>query len=526
MTTFQIMKSRDVLIEIGQSSMKAHYRDVGMEIPLERTSQGQLSGACRENVSRSLRQLLGKKSGLGRPRAICAIGARGVLLRHLTLPPSSKEQFAQVLELQIEKEFPLPPDQLAWGYCRIGPEDASAAGAQGSQELMVVAVKREVVEDYAGLLSSCGLNPIFTLGLLAASSVCSQWPGPYAVLDVGRSHSELISLDSGVPLAIRSLPWGGENITRALEERLGIQREEAEKVKMQWGEGTAWIQGAGLDGDRLRAVESAMGEAVDGLAPFIPAAWSGRKIFLTGKSVGLPGFGARLAAGLGGRVECERIEVPPGEGRSAAMLALRGYGERNGHGPPLVIRVKSVRRTSRVPMGSSVWKWAALAAVLLLALASVRYLEVWVKKPGLVERLSALETARKNRPEIEAELDFLQYVATNQPPYLEALALVAGAAPRGTSIQSMTMSRRGELNLRGSMANSKQATDFRSKLIESGWFTAVVLEEQTPVSNEKVNVRISAHWKPGAPAQPSTAPAGAPSPPIPAAAESQAKASN
>lgn len=505
MTTFQIMKSSDVLIEIGQSSMKAHYRDTGLELPLERTSHGQLTVACLESVASHLNSLLHKKSGLGRPRAICAIGARGVLLRRVTLPPSSKEQFLQALELLLERELPLPPDQLAWGYCRIGGEDASAAG-QSAQELLVVAVKREVVEDYAGLLSSCGLNPLFTLGLLAAGSICSQWPGAYAVLDVGRNRSELMTLESGIPTAIRNIPWGGENITRALEESLGLNKEEAEALKVQWSEGVVSGPGTRLEGDRLRTAEAALGKAVDGLAACIPATWSGQKLYLTGKSVELPGFGERLAAGLGGTVDCERIEAPTGEGRSAVLLALRGFGERNGQGPPLVIRVKSASRPSRNLVGSTMWKWAALAAVLLLALLSLRYLEVWIKSPALIDRLAALETSKKNRPDIETELTFLQHLETNQPPYLDALSLVAGAAPRGVSIQSIVFTRRGELTLRSTMSNTKQATDFRSKLIESGWFTSVVLEEQTPVGNDKVTVRLSAHWKPGAPVPASATP--------------------
>jgi len=45
------------------------------------------------------------------------------------------------------------------------------------------------------------------------------------------------------------------------------------------------------------------------------------------------------------------------------------------------------------------------------------------------------------------------------------------------------------------MGNSQQATDFRKKLIESGMFSSVSVEEQNPDQNrQKIGVRITARW--------------------------------
>jgi hypothetical protein len=95
-------------------------------------------------------------------------------------------------------------------------------------------------------------------------------------------------------------------------------------------------------------------------------------------------------------------------------------------------------------------------------------------------------------------LGFLQYLDTNQPPYLNAIAILAGAAAPGTRLESISMNRRGELSLRAKMQNPQQATDFRSKLIESGFFSTVVLEEQTPSPDRQIVIRMSAQVKAGA----------------------------
>jgi hypothetical protein len=59
------------------------------------------------------------------------------------------------------------------------------------------------------------------------------------------------------------------------------------------------------------------------------------------------------------------------------------------------------------------------------------------------------------------------------------------------------MNSHGEVSLRGSFRDGQQVADFRSKLIASGCFTNVTVEDQTPTpDHQKVNVRMSAQEKP------------------------------
>ena len=134
--------------------------------------------------------------------------------------------------------------------------------------------------------------------------------------------------------------------------------------------------------------------------------------------------------------------------------------------------------------------------LLAVGALSLRYAEAIFYKPRLSKRLSEVKVEREKLPQIERELAFLQYLKANQPPYLDAISIIATAAP-GTRIQSLSMNRRGDLSLRGSMRDSQQVLDFRSKLIDSGFFATVTVEEQSPSPDgQSVAVRISAQWKP------------------------------
>ena len=473
-----------IYIEIGHSSMKVVDGDDGLELSLERLESGRLAPACAERLVASLRIFLKKHLWRSRLRAICAIGAQGVSLRRLGLPGNpSDDELERLLPLQIEREFPLSPEELAWGYCKLGKQ----AGENGT-EVLVAAVKKDIIEQYEEILNGCGVSATYILAATARGSLCSAI-GAFSVLDIGRSHSELISFRNSLPEAMRVFSWGGENITRAIEKNFGVAHAEAEKSKI------SSVPPESSNGAPPRNLQAVIDEELDQFARSLPLDSVGHRLYLTGGGARLSQAGSRLAAALGGRAQCERIETFNGEGRSAAIVALSRSG---GETPRsmLVLRPGLSRAQEKAPRPAAL-RWTILAAALLLGCLALRYTEPFLNKPRLIRQLADVKAYRETLPRIERELSFFEFIRTNQPAYLEPLFALANAAPSGTKIESISMNKRGDMALRASMKDPSQLMQLRSKLIESGLFTSVVVEEQTPSSDrQKLSVRMSAHFKP------------------------------
>ena len=172
MKAFPPMTPSALYLEFGLASLQALDGEDGFEIPIERQENGRLTAASREKLSASLLDFVQKRSGTTSRRAFCAIGARGVSLRRLTLPASSREELQGLLLLQIESEFPLSPDELAWGYRPLSRDLVARNGDATVQEVLVVAVKKEMLAEYAELLSGCRLEPVFTVSALDRSTLC------------------------------------------------------------------------------------------------------------------------------------------------------------------------------------------------------------------------------------------------------------------------------------------------------------------------------------------------------------------
>lgn len=423
MKEFPILNPPPVFIEIAQGSLVALRENGGLTLPLERAADGKLTAACRENIVAQLGTFLGRKSWQPRVRAVCGLGARGVALRQITLPAAAKEDFERVLRLQIESEFPLSPDELAWGWRDIS--DGSP-----KREILVTAVRKEIVEDYAALLTAAGAKPEFTLAALARHALCPPAAGAHAILAAGQNDAELACFENGRLTAVRVLSSGPE---AALES-------------------AAKISGA-------------------------------KTLFLCGVPVAANGH-------------CQRLDVSGGAGCSAATLGLKKLAAENG----ALLRLQTRPRPAKTGFQFS-WAgqrlWLTRAAVLLGVLMVLPFAEPLVLKPFLAKKLASFKAGKERFTSVvEPELRFLQAYKQNQPPYLDAVYVFSKAAPPGLRLDSISLGQHGEISLRASLQNAQQVMDFRTKLIASGFFESIVVEEQTPTPDrQKVNVRMTAQWK-------------------------------
>jgi hypothetical protein len=395
--------------EICATLFKVRIGDDELELPVQRNETGQITPSCRAVIIAAIGGFLHKHQVRPGTHAVCAIDGHGVSLRRLSLPVAAKEDFQRLLRLQLEREFPVPPDQLAWGS-RVLRQDASR------QEVLVAAIRKESLQPLTEIFSACGINPDFTVAALVRVAQFEQPPGSCAVLHVGRTQSEVLIYDDGFPAAIRVLKWGRDNLSAAA---------------------------AGLN---------------------VP------KIYLT--SAGDAALMPRL-----GEIACDTLRpaLTPG----APPLILHSQE------PSARLTLQEVK--SRRPL--------VLAAALAIAIIAFPFVQALAFRPLLTHHLARLNTGRARLEAIDREIDFLQYLKANQPPYMDLLYLMATAAPQGTSFESISMERRGELSIRGKLANASQVTDFRSKLIDAGWFSSVVVEEQIPSPDRRVSVRMTAQLK-------------------------------
>lgn len=420
-----------LFVEIGPGTLRAMHGDASRAWPLERAPDGKLTAGCREKLIAGLREFAPRKVWQPRARAICGLSVQGVSLRKIALPPAVNGDLENLLRLQIEKEFPLSPDELAWGWHEV-------PRAPDRREVLVLAVRKEVIGDYAEVLSAAGWEPVFTLSALARELFCPAPGEPHAILEAGDRQFEWVAFADGLAVQARIFPVAGD-----LPE----------------------------------------------------VAWKNANVRVVYLSGGIPAGG--LAEKLSARAVCRRLEVPGVAGVSPAIAGLKKSVAENQALPWLQAKPKPAGNTFNLSRPEH-RRWLVRAGGLLVLLLLLPYAEALLCKPLLARKLAALQDERQRFVSVvDPELRFLQGLKQAQPPYLDALYLFSQAAPPGLHFDSLTMNQRGAITMKATLESAQQVTDFREKLIASGFFADISVEEQSPAPfQRKVSVRMTAQWKP------------------------------
>ena len=479
MSLFSLMNHSVMLCEVNLHMFHIWNGKSGWTIVLERLNDGKLTQECCQRLSEGLKNF--RQASSSSQRILCAINGWGVSLRRLRTPPSNEGEIEALIRMQIESEFPLPPDELAWGYEPI-PSIRGSFNNTG-KEYGVAAVKKEVVEQYAALLRGAGFEPEFTLSAFNRRFICPQPGSSFAILDIGPVQTEIAVYENGVPVLLRFLPWGADHLHRKLCSELQISSEDAQSMLRS-------THAVGkIHSSRSTEIAAVIRQEMIKLSELAKGTSQEAQWYVTSDILNAQTIVDNMTSILKDGAHCLALSLTEGTSCSAA---ISGMSRKTG--TSFLLKINS---SDRIPVRSKpkIMQWAALFALLAMVALSIRYLEPILFKPALTAKIKEIQDQRKKLPLIDQELNFLQYLKTNQPGYLDALVQIANAAPQGTLVDTLSMNRRGEISLRGTFREPPQASMFRSNLVVSGHFGTVVAADLSPSQDrQKWTARINAQW--------------------------------
>lgn len=489
MSFMELFQAPPLWVEIRTDSVHLHDGKSGEDVPVAWDAP---DDASRARLLAAIGRIGSRKPWQARGTLWCALPSRGISLRKLSVPAGTKDDPARLLALQIESQFPLPPDQLAWGW--FAPSKPEPASAGGLRDYTVAAIRKEPVERLAQLFAGAGYNAVFGVAATLRINPVSDHSPDTLCLDVGSKTTESIEYRNAAPAGLRSIPWGTGSILDAIVADTRLPREEAAAVL------AALVRGDATTPERRDAILSAVDRSVRVLAEAVnrPGATAPSRVVVTGNAAETRWVATRLADALRPIAVEYRSDGNSQPGLTAAVAGLRAATSSPGGSLPvrLDVGLPSAGTASGSAAGMP-WQWIAGAAALLVAIIAFPYAEAIVGRPILRHRLESLRKETARLGEIDRRLEFLQYLADGQAPYIDASYVIATASPPGAKIESISMNRRGELSISGFTQMPQQVVEFRNKLVDSGFFSGVVLEEQTPIvgGQPRINLHITAQWK-------------------------------
>ena len=315
-------KASDVFgLDIGSSAVKAlKLKETGGTYRIEALGIAPLppdaiaDGSIKDSgtVADAIRSAVAK-AGVSGKETVIAICGRELIIKKIQIPEVPPREVHDVVQLEAEHHIPFAIDEVFLDYHVMGRRE-------GVLDLILVAVKKSKVLEYAAVVEQAGLRPSivdvdsFALGNQFELNYPDDRHEAVALIDIGASFMKTNVVRGGSTIFARDIPFGGKNYTQAIAQQLKVPFEQAEAAKLGRDVGVRWEAVVPALEAVSRELSLEVQRTFDYFASTAESERIGRIVLAGGCSL-LPGLNDYLSSNWGIPVELarpfERIEVDP-----------------------------------------------------------------------------------------------------------------------------------------------------------------------------------------------------------------------
>jgi type IV pilus assembly protein PilM len=284
-------------------------------------------------------QELWRATGFGHHKVVLGVANQRVIVRRVEVPWMETSELRTSLAFHVTEYLPMDVGDSVLDFFPFG-ETTGPEGARMLSGLLVAASRSMVLAnvrcaEQAGLrVRSVDLTSfavLRSLGRQQGTEVDTE-----ALIDVGARITNIVVHQAGVPLFVRILPMGGQDVTDAVASVLGVPMPQAEAMKQQLAHATEGEPPALKEtvGATAQDFVDEVSNSLDYFAATNPTT-KVQRLLVTGGGSRLEGLFERLGAEV-------RLPVVAGDPMANLRIGDTGLGE---------AQLDFVRPLSAVPVG-------------------------------------------------------------------------------------------------------------------------------------------------------------------------------
>jgi type IV pilus assembly protein PilM len=183
-------------------------------------------------VSNAIRQLF-KAYNIKEQNVAVSIGGYSVIVKKINVQTMSEDQLQETIHFEAEQYIPFDISDVNIDFQILG----EAEGNPNQMNVILVAAKKEMVNNYINLIQLANLNPcIIDIDAFALQNVYElsygSDGGNVALIDIGASKTSLNILKENTSVFMRDVSLGCGQINQEIASMINCSIEEAEQVKL------------------------------------------------------------------------------------------------------------------------------------------------------------------------------------------------------------------------------------------------------------------------------------------------------
>jgi type IV pilus assembly protein PilM len=165
--------------------------------------------------------------------AIVGVSGNSVIIKRISLPVMSQEELEESITWEAEQYIPFDVNDVNIdAHILKGHADEA-----GQMEVLLVAARKEIINEYQSLVLEAGLRPavIDVVAFALENQYLLNYDvtdEPTALVNVGASTVNINVLRAGVSAFTRDVGMGGRSYTEEIQRAMNVSFEEAEAFKV------------------------------------------------------------------------------------------------------------------------------------------------------------------------------------------------------------------------------------------------------------------------------------------------------
>ncbi len=239
---FASLRSKSIVgLDIGASSVKAvelARRGNGFELvhlgvarlAPEAIVEGAFlnSGAIVEAIREAI-----SNAGIRTKRVAAAVSGHSVIVKKIGLPIMTPTELEESIRWEAEQYIPFDVNEVNLDF-----QILQGGDADGQMDVLLVAAKKDLIDDYVNVLREAGLTPaVVDVAAFAMENAfeANYDPSPgevVALVNIGAQVVNINVVSDGTPVFTRDVSAGGQQYTAEIQRTLSVGFDEAERIKL------------------------------------------------------------------------------------------------------------------------------------------------------------------------------------------------------------------------------------------------------------------------------------------------------
>ena len=239
------------VLELEESKGKWSLTNFGMKkLPPEAIVDGALMNS--NIIVDSIRELV-TSNKIRTKDVVASVSGHSVIIKKINLPVMTLDELEENIQWEAEQYIPFDINDVNIDVQILDPAGDDA----GQMEVMLVAAKKDMINDYTAIVQEAGLNPVvMDVDSFAVENAfeLNYEPSPdetVVLVNIGAALININVLRGGVTAFTRDITLGGNQYTEEIQKQLNVSYEEAEALK--------------IGGDIVRDAQAVVPEEVEGI---------------------------------------------------------------------------------------------------------------------------------------------------------------------------------------------------------------------------------------------------------------------